>query len=265
VGSGQVAGAAFSVLPRSIDFWETRLLQHGVSFGGSSTRGEGADRERVIAFRDPDGLLVELVGHAAAEARAPWGAAGVPEEHALRGFHGVTLWVDAADPTERALRDTLGFRAVHEHEGTRRYAVGDGAPGCIVDVRAVGNAARGAGGAGTVHHVAFAVADDRTELVAREHVARAGLRPTPVIDRTYFHSVYFREPGGVLFELATNAPALPLTSQSSSLASGSCSPRSTSHGAPRLPRRSRRCACPSARPPSRPPGRLRVRSSTPRK
>jgi glyoxalase family protein len=124
----------------------------------------------------------------------------------MRGIHGVTLWVADAGPTERVLVDTLGFRAVHERGGTRRYAVGDGAPGRLVDVRAVGRGTRGAGGAGTVHHVAFAVANDQSELIVREHVRQAGLQPTPVIDRTYFHSVYFREPGGVLFEVATDPP-----------------------------------------------------------
>jgi predicted esterase/catechol 2,3-dioxygenase-like lactoylglutathione lyase family enzyme len=206
-GVGQVAGVALSVLPRSIAFWEERLLRHGVRFDGPSTRGDGADREHVLALHDADGLAVEIVGHEAALTRGPWGdAAGVPAEHAMRGIHGVTLWVADAGPTERVLVDTLGFRAVHERGGTRRYAVGDGAPGRLVDVRAVGRGTRGAGGAGTVHHVAFAVANDQSELTVREHVRQAGLQPTPVIDRTYFHSVYFREPGGVLFEVATDPP-----------------------------------------------------------
>src|SRR5207247_7675328 len=110
------------------------------------------------------------------------------------------------DDTERVLGDSLGFRPVSEHDTTRRLAVGDGGPVAIVDVRSVGGFVRGAGGAGTVHHVAWRVPDDAGQLGMRERVTQAGLEPTPVIDRNYFHSVYFREPGGVLFELATDPP-----------------------------------------------------------
>jgi predicted esterase len=104
----------------------------------------------------------------------------------------------------------MGFHAVREDGTTRRFAVGDGGPGRIVDVRAIGGFGTGASGAGTVHHVAFAVADDTAELALRERVIEAGLDPTPVIDRSYFHSVYFREPGGILFEVATNPPGFAI-------------------------------------------------------
>jgi catechol 2,3-dioxygenase-like lactoylglutathione lyase family enzyme len=116
------------------------------------------------------------------------------------------MWVDQGDATERVLVDTLGFRPVHEDGSTRRYEVGDGGPGALIDVRSIGGFGRGAGGAGTVHHVAWRVADDEAQNATRERVQTAGLSPTPVIDRNYFHSVYFREPGGVLFELATIPP-----------------------------------------------------------
>jgi predicted esterase/catechol 2,3-dioxygenase-like lactoylglutathione lyase family enzyme len=206
-GSGQVAGAALAVLPRALDFWVERLRRHGVESDGPRHRGSGADAERVVAFRDPDGMRLELVAHAAAETRGAWGdAPGIRREHAIHGLHGVTLWVEHGEATERALVDTLGFRAAHEEGATRRFVVGDGGPGRIVDVQAVAGFGRGAGGAGTVHHVAFEVADDAAEVVMRDRVSRAGLRPTPVIDRSYFHSIYFHEPGGVLFELATSPP-----------------------------------------------------------
>ena len=206
-GAGQVAVTSFSILPTSIGFWIERLLRHGIAYEGPARRGAGAGAEQVLAFKDHDGLMLELVGHQGAEARPAWGGApGIPAEHAIHGFHGVTLWVEKGEETERVLVDTLGFRAAGEDGSTRRYAAGDGGPGRIVDVRAIGGFGRGAGGAGTVHHVAFAVADDEAELAVRERVAAAGLDPTPVIDRSYFHSVYFREPGGVLYELATSAP-----------------------------------------------------------
>ena len=206
-GSGQVAVTSFSVLPSAIGFWVERLLRHNVAYEGPTRRGSGAALEQVLAFRDHDGLMLEIVGNAAAEQRPAWGGApGIPREHAIHGFHGVTLWVDRTAPTERVLTETLGFKAVGDDENTRRYAAGSGAPGTLVSVREIGGFGRGAGGAGTVHHVAFAVADDDAQLKVRSRVAQADLQPTPVIDRNYFHSVYFREPAGVLYEIATNPP-----------------------------------------------------------
>src|SRR5256884_7827155 len=100
--------------------------------------------------------MLQLVGHAGAEARPAWGEApGIPREDAIHGFHGVTIWAEHGDDTERVLVDSLGFHPVSEHDTTRRFAVGDGGPGAIVDVRSVGGFVRGAGGAGTVHHVAW--------------------------------------------------------------------------------------------------------------
>ena len=208
-GAGQAAVTSFSVLPASLGFWVERLVRHGVAYEGPTRRGPAGtpDEERVIAFRDPDGLMLELVAHPAAASRPAWdGAPGIPPEHAIHGFHSVTLWVEQGDPTEQALVDTLGFRLVRDDAGTRRYVAGDGGPGNIVDVRAIGGFLAAAGGAGTVPHVAFAVADDPSQLQVRDRVREAGLQPTLVMDRKYFHSVYFREPGGVLLELATMQP-----------------------------------------------------------
>jgi predicted esterase/catechol 2,3-dioxygenase-like lactoylglutathione lyase family enzyme len=155
--------------------------------------------------------MLELVAHPAAESRPAWGGApGISREHAIHGFHGVTLWVDDGTATERVLVETLGFRPVRESGSTRRFAVGDAGPGTLVDVRSIGGFGHGVGGAGTVHHVAFAVTDDAAQLAVREQVVGARLHPTPVIDRNYFHSVYFREPGGVLYELATNPPGFAI-------------------------------------------------------
>ena len=211
-GPGQVAVTSFAVLPGAVGFWIERLLRHGVAYEGPAKRGPaGAEAEQVIAFRDPDGLMLEIVSHAGAEARPAWaGAHGIAREHAIRGFHGVTLWVEQGADTERVLVDTLGFRPVREDGTTRRFAAGDGGPGTLVDVRSVGGFVPGVGGAGTVHHVAWRVADDAAQLAAREQMIETGLQPTPVIDRTYFHSVYFREPGGVLYELATDPPGMAI-------------------------------------------------------
>src|SRR5919112_4563709 len=210
-GPGEVAVTSFSVLPSALGFWLERFVRRGVRHESLVSRGEGANADRVLAFRDHDGAMYELVGHPGAEARPAWThAPGVPAEHAIHGFHSVTLWVEQGDETERVLVDLLGFRGVAEHETTRRYAVGDGGPSRIVDVRSIGGFMRGAKGAGIVHHVAFEVADDATELALRERVIEAGLHPTEVKDRNYFRSVYFREPGGVLYELATTQPGFTI-------------------------------------------------------
>jgi predicted esterase/catechol 2,3-dioxygenase-like lactoylglutathione lyase family enzyme len=207
-GTGQVAVTSFAIPPSALGFWTERLRRHGVAFDGPGRRGPGgAEAEQVIAFKDHDGLALELVARAGAEARPAWGGApGVPREHAIHGFHAVTLWERTGDETERLLVDILGFRPVREDGAVRRFAAGDGGPGTLVDVRVVDGSPQGEGGAGTVHHVAWRVADDDEQLVVRRQVIAARLQATPVIDRTYFRSVYFREPGGVLFELATDAP-----------------------------------------------------------
>ena len=209
-GAGQVAVTSFAVVPSALGFWFERLIGHGVKFEGPTTRGSGADTERVIAFKDADGLLLEIVAHPGAADRPTFSAPGIPLEQAIHGFHSVTLWEEEGGPTEQVLTESLGFRLVAEHGSTRRFAAGEGGPGRLVDVRTVGGFLRGAGGAGTVHHVAWAAEDDSAELSLREQVVAAGLAPTPVIDRMYFHSVYFREPGGVLFELATLPPGFTL-------------------------------------------------------
>lgn len=207
-GTGQVAVTSFAVLPGALGFWLERLLKHGVSYKGPIKRGAG---EQVLAFSDPDHLMLEIVTHAGAEARSAWGEApGISRDSAIRGFHSVTLWEEAADATERVLVETLGFRAVSQEGATRRYAAGDGGPGTIVDVRTIGGFVSGQPGGGTVHHVAWRVDDDRAQLAMRSQIVQAGHEPTPVIDRTYFHSVYFREPGGVLFEIATDSPGFAI-------------------------------------------------------
>lgn len=209
-GTGQVAVTSFAILPAATGFWIERLLRHGIQYEGPRNRSDGSG-EQSIAFKDHDGLMLELVAHESAEARSAWEhAAGIPSEHAIRGFHSVTLWEEKGQDTERVLTEVLGFRAVREASGTRRFAAGDGGAGTLVDVRTIGGFVSGQPGAGTVHHVAFRVADDSAQLDVRSQVIQAGYQPTAVIDRDYFHSVYFREPGGVLFELATDQPGFAI-------------------------------------------------------
>jgi glyoxalase family protein len=210
-GTGQASAVAFAIRPASLGYWIERLVRHSVKHDGPARRFG----EQVLSFRDPDGLQVELVAHAPAEDWATMPAGMLPNEHELCGFHSVTLWEEGLERTAQLLTKELGFRAAGDEHNVFRYvsAGGDPArqgypasPGTIVDVRCAPGFWRGVVAVGTIHHVAFRARDDATQLVLREQLARQGLNVTPVIDRQYFHSVYFREPGGVLFEIATDPP-----------------------------------------------------------
>lgn len=214
VGAGQVAVTALAIPPAALGFWLERLVAHGVPHEGPTRRaaGESGAGESVLAFEDHDGLRLELVTDARAAALPGWTAGhpgAVPAEHAVRGVHGVALWVADAAATAAVLTGPLGMRPTDTTADASRFESVDPdvVLGRVVDLRAVGTTgARGRMGVGTVHHVAFRTGDDAGELALRAAVTGAGLGATPQIDRQYFHSVYFREPGGVLFELATDAP-----------------------------------------------------------
>lgn len=204
-GVGQTGLVSLAVPRESLSWWVERLTAHGVRYDTPRTRFG----LRTLAFHDPDGLPLELVADPGAASRAGWEGGTVPAEHAVRGFHSVTLWVRGGEATVGMLTGTLGFRHLGDEDGTSRFAAagGDGtAFASIVDVRDASGMPHALGGAGTVHHVAFRALDDAHELAIRERVGAAGAHPTPVIDRNYFHSVYFREPGGVLYEIATDPP-----------------------------------------------------------
>jgi glyoxalase family protein len=202
-GGGQAAVTSFAILPSSVGFWIERLIRKQVDFQQPAARYED---ERVIAFKDHDGFMGELVAHPKAEARAGWSGAGVPPEHAIRGLYSVTLWLDANELTGQLLTNTLGFRLVREQGSIFRYAAGDGGPGSIVDIRCVPGIWSGVMGAGTVHHVAFRASGDAEQMDLRTELSSLGYNVTPQLDRDYFKSIYFREPGGVLFEVATDGP-----------------------------------------------------------
>jgi glyoxalase family protein len=168
-------------------------------------RPEDRFGETVLRFSDPDGLRLELVA-ATDDVREGWAGGPVPPEHAVRGFHHVTLLSSDAAGTAELMTDSLGFRQTGEAEGRTRFEAGEGGPGDTVDVANGSGFPRGTMGVGTVHHVAFRVPDEERQLELREKVAALGYNVTPVLDRNYFRSIYFREPGGVLFEIATDPP-----------------------------------------------------------
>jgi len=224
VGSGQVSRTAFRVPEGSLDYWEARFDQYGVDydarverFGGETRRASGdasgdePRAETVLPFRDPDGLPVELVEVEIPDddPTVPW-TEFVPEEYAIRGFHSVTLWLADPEPTKELLR-TMGFEEVGTEQAQgdtpgderTRFAAG-GSVGRYVDV--LPTIQGGRQGHGTVHHVAFQTPTDEDQESMRTAVQSEGLRPTAQIDRHWFRSVYFRESGGVLFELATSDP-----------------------------------------------------------
>ena len=201
-GTGNVVEVGMAVSAGSLGFWEERLA----AAGASPERARPRFGEEALTFRDPDGLPLALVAAERPLATAPWPRSTVPERHQVRGFHAVRLWERELETTARFLGEALGLAPAGEEDGWHRFVAGDGAASRIVEVKETPDARRGAGGAGGVHHVAFAVADDDEQAAVRAAVVEAGARPTPVIDRFWFRSVYFHEPGGVLFELATEGP-----------------------------------------------------------
>ena len=213
-GGGQVAVTSFAILPSSVGFWIERLIKKRVEFAQPTARYED---ERVIAFKDHDGFMGELVAHLTADARVGWSGAGVPAEHAIRGIYSVTLWLDANELTGQLLTKTLGFKLVREQGSIFRYAAGDRGPRSIVDLRCVPGIWPGVMGAGTVHHIAFRASTEAEQMLLRTELTSLGYNVTPHLDRDYFKSIYFREPGGVLFEVATDGPGFAVDESLDSL------------------------------------------------
>jgi glyoxalase family protein len=203
-GAGEVTKTAFSVPLASLEYWRDRLMDQGVLVEQAGTRFE----EQVLTFPDPDGMKIEIVGHdGAGEANAPR-FASVPAEHSIRGFFGVTLLQQRADETAAILR-LMGFMEIGQDGSRVRFAADGHALGNHIDLLVYPAAKFGRSGAGSVHHIAFRAKDEAAQKEWRAEIAKH-LAVTPVLDRTYFRSIYFREPGGVLFELATDPPGFAL-------------------------------------------------------
>ena len=201
-GHGQAYATAYSVPPGSLPYWHGRLTQLGVKVGGEETRFG----DQVLTLFDPDGLRLELVATAERDARPPAPSADVPADKAIRGFHSSTLGLVNAKATTALLTGTMGYREVAQAGPRTRYTVAHGGPGSYVDLLTDPTLPRGLNGAGTIHHVAFRTADDANQVAALTALQAGGWSVSPVIDRAYFKSIYYREPGGVLFEIATDQP-----------------------------------------------------------
>ncbi len=201
-GVGLAVEVAFGVPPGSLGFWRERLAANGVLVEAESERFG----EATLRLRDPHGLPLALVETGAERPWVPWEGSPVPVERQLRGMHSVRLWEQDLPATERLLTEVLGFERGGTEGGWHRFVVEGGGSGRIVDVEELPGERRGAWGTGGIHHVAWRVEDTAEEMALRREIEAAGLHPTPQIDRFWFRSVYFREPGGVLFELATAGP-----------------------------------------------------------
>ena len=201
LGTGMAADVALGIPADAGGYWAERLRRRGVETATMNV-GDGGE---VIAFKDPDGLTVELVPRAWRDDLAPWAGGGVPPDRAVRGILGVTLFVKRAAETA-AFLGTLGLRHQSARGSRCRCVAGDGGPGTAVDVAEFPLLGAGSISAGTIHHVALRAPDAASQRSWRDRIARAGVPVSRIIDRTYFQSIYFREPGGVILEIATDGP-----------------------------------------------------------
>ena len=201
MGHGLATEVGLEIPPGSLEYWGSRLEKYGAQLGAAETRFG----EKTLPVIDPHGLRLALVeGAARPRPFTPWEGGPVPGERQIRGLYGAQVWERRAAVTAAFLTGILGFEPLGSENGWTRYGFEDAAG--VIDVQETPDARPGAWGVGSVHHLAWRVEDDEQQLAVRAQLEAVGVHPTPVIDRFWFHSVYFREPGGVLFELATDGP-----------------------------------------------------------
>lgn len=200
-GNGMLNVTTFSLPSNAITFWENRLKRYNINFTPAQDRFED---EAAIYFQDPDGLGLELIFNDN-DSRPGFSYGAIPEEHAIKGFYSVEIWQEGYERTAGLLTEVLDHKLIAEKGNRFRFAASD-QPGNYIDILCSPDSRRGLGGGGTVHHLAFNTPDRKTQAAVREKILQSGYNPTPVLDRQYFESIYFREPGGVLFEVATAEP-----------------------------------------------------------
>ena len=214
-GNGQLTVTSFSIAPDSMGFWLDRLRARDVALEGPCTHFH----EESLEFTDHDGLKLELVANQDAELRPGWERGPVPAVHTIRGFHGVTLSEEGYDGTAELLHGQMGFEQGESFGNRFRYAVGEGADRAYVDILCLPAGRVGSMAVGTVHHIAWRVANDESQLQWRSRLVDLNYYVTPVMDRQYFHSIYYREPGGIIFEIATDPPGFATDETPESLGS----------------------------------------------
>src|SRR5579863_9698307 len=201
-GTGMATEIGYSVNKDSLAFWADRFSQLKVAHGPTTERMG----EVYLPFQDPDGLTISLIASPDVDDRQPWSTAEVPAGAGTKGFHSVTLTLREIGPTAAILMDVFGYRQERQEGNRHRFRTDAIATAAIDDLVEAPKEGRGLSGGGTNHHVAFRVANEAMQMAFREKILTRGLHITPKINRDYFYSVYFREPGGVLFELATDNP-----------------------------------------------------------
>ena len=214
-GSGQVTTVSFQVPSGSLGFWSARLKKLGFEHGKASRFGVDA-----LTLRDADAIAVELVADASDDRWVPWKEGPIDESHAIRGFHSVALTVAESAATADLLTATMGFRKVSSDGPRTRFETGEGGPHAVLDLVESPEGPVGEESIGTVHHVAWRTPDAENQAWWRDRLLQAGRNVTPVIDRWYFQSIYYREPGGVLFEIATDGPGFTVDETPEKLGSG---------------------------------------------
>jgi len=214
LGVGETQETTFRVPETSVGYWTHRFVERGVAHEAVEKRFG----ETVLSFRDPDCMRLALVAVRGIETEPAWNRGEVPGEHAIRGFHGVSLLLREAAPTGAILTDVFGFSEVGREGSTVRFKAEGTDIGGIVDIHVAGDFLRGRQGGGSVHHIAFRAADNEAEFAMMRKLAENhGIRTTDQKERNYFRSLYFREPGGVLFEIATDIPGFAVDEPVSSL------------------------------------------------
>lgn len=204
-GSRMITATGFSVPHYSISYWEDRLKRFKIAFTKPTVRFE---KETVIYFEDPDGMGIELVFNDH-DPRSAFTYGNIPLEHSIKGFYHAEIWAHKPDLTADLLTGEMDHKLIAVENNRYRYASTDQA-GCYIDILHMPDKPEGIMGGGSVHHIAFNTANRQTQETLRSKIAESILSPTPVIDRNYFTSIYFREPGGVLFEIATAGPGVEI-------------------------------------------------------
>lgn len=224
-GVGMATEIGYAVPESSFEFWLDRFKENNVSIGEVSERFG----EKIIPFKDPDGLSLSLIIPAKTDLRKPWETAEVKQENATRGFHSTTLSLEKIDETAKVLTDLFGYRLLSQEGNRYRFITDTVETASIVDLLELPGGHRGRNAAGTNHHVAFRVKNEEIQMEFREKILTKNLQITPKIDRDYFFSLYFREPGGVLFEIATENPGFTVDEPLSELGTHLMLPHQHAH------------------------------------
>lgn len=212
-GTGEITVVGFSVPSNSLNYWINRLAELAIDFNGPSKKF-GYD---FISLFDPDGMKIEIVADPTADNIMGWNNGEIPAEHSIRKFFGTTFYLKSPLKSEVLLTKVLGAKFIGEEGSIKRFSFGEKSSEAFVDILEDANIQRGISGAGTVHHIAWRTANDEEQNNWRNKIIEFGLHPTEMVDRNYFHSIYFREPGGILFEIATDEPGFMIDENYDSL------------------------------------------------